>query len=101
MTQINPPAFIYGARVLAYAKVDDSIEYIERGCFFVDGKLLGPVPLLAICQHPDDAEILVEHCANNWTSLGVQGGFHSVPEAKARVERSYPGLKWIDKNDKA
>ena len=103
MTPANPPRVLYGARVLAYAKVDDSIEYVERGCFFVDGKLLGPVPRFAICQPPDEAEILVEHCDSEWNSLGVQGGFRSVQEAKARVERSYPGLmnKWMDTEDKA
>jgi hypothetical protein len=98
MTHINPPRVFYDARVLEYAEVDNSIEYVERGCFFVDGKLLGPVPQLAICQSPDESEILVEHCDSEWNSLGVQGGFHSVEEAKARVERSYPGLmnKWIN-----
>jgi len=98
MTQTNPPQVLWGARVLAYAEVDDSIGYVERGCFFVNGKLLGPVPRLAICQCPGEAEILVEHCDSEWNSLGVQGGFGSIEEAKVRVERSYPGLKnkWID-----
>ncbi|QXE86079.1 hypothetical protein KP003_17205 [Geomonas nitrogeniifigens] len=98
MDQTNPPRVLYGASVLAYAEVDDSIEYVERGCFFVNGKLLGPVPRLAICKLPDETEILVEHCDSEWNSLGVQGGFRTVEEAKARVERSYQGLmnKWID-----
>ncbi len=98
MPPINPSPVLHCARVLSYVEIDDSVTYTERACFFVGGKLLGRVPRLAICQYLDETEILVFHCDNEWNLLGAQGGFHSVEEAKARVERSYAGLmnKWTD-----
>ena len=98
MAVIDPSPVLDCARVLAYAEVDESETYIEQGCFYVDGKLLGRVPRLAICQYLDEAEVLIFHCDSDWNSLGAQGGFQSVEEAKTRIVRSYPGLhsKWID-----
>ena len=92
MTPIDPSPVLNCARVLAYVIVDNSVVYTERGSFFVDGKLLGRVTRLAICQNIDESEILILHCDNEWNSLGAQGGNYSVEEAKSSVERSYHGL---------
>jgi hypothetical protein len=98
VTKLDPPPVLDSARVLAYAVVDESVIYSERGCLFVDGKLLGPVPRLAICQKLGESEIMVFHCDNEWNVLGVAGGYSSVRDAKAAVESAYRGLsnKWAD-----
>jgi len=98
MNTIQPPLVLDCARVLAYAFVDDSVVYSERGTFFVGGKVLGPVPRLAICQNIGETELMVFHCDNEWNVLGVAGGHIGVEEAKESVERSYHGLKdkWVD-----
>jgi hypothetical protein len=94
-----PPPALNFARVLAYAKADESsVQYYERGCFFVGDQLLGPVPRLAICQPFDDNEVIVLHCDHEWASLGAQGGFKSIDEAKSYTEKSYQGINkfWND-----
>ena len=98
MTKLDPPAVLDSARVLAYAVVDESVIYSERDCLFVDGKLPGPVPRLAICQKLGESEIMVFHCDNEWNVLGVVGGYSSVRDAKTAVELAYRGLsnKWVD-----
>jgi hypothetical protein len=92
-----PEIVLNCARVIAYAIVDDSVTFIERGNFFVDGKLLGAVPRLAICQNVNEDDIMIFHCDNKWNVLGVAGGNASVEEAKQWAERSYKGLmnKWV------
>ena len=94
----EPPPVLSGARVLAYAIVDDTVAYTERNRLFVDGILLGPVPRLAICQELRKPEIVILHCDDEWGARGVSGGYSSVEAAKLRVERSYYGLldKWVD-----
>jgi hypothetical protein len=98
MDSFNPPPVLDCARVLAYALIDKSVVYSEQGSFYVDGKLLGPVPRLAICQYIDSTEILILHCDNDWNSLGAQGAHTSIRAAKATMEKSYRGLmgKWVD-----
>lgn len=93
-----PDIVLNCARVLAYAIVDASVTYKELDIFFVDGKLLGAVPRLAICQNIDEKEIMVFHCDNEWNVLGAAGGNNSVKEAKRWIERSYKGImsKWVD-----
>ncbi len=98
MTKLDPPPVLDYARVLAYAVVDESVIYSERGCLFVDGKLPGPVPRLAICQKLGESEIMVFHCDNEWNVLGAAGRHSSLQDAKTAVERTYQGLsnKWVD-----
>lgn len=93
-----PDIVLNCARVISYALVDDSVTYVERGNFFVDGKLLGAVPKLAICQNLDEEDIMILHCDNEWNVLGAAGGNRTVEEAKESVEKSYGGLKkkWVD-----
>lgn len=99
MANIGPPPVLDCARVIAYAIVDASVVYSERGCFFVGGKLLGPVTRLAICQNLlYETEIFILHCDNEWHSFGAQGRYATVDEAKEAIEKSYHGLKdkWVD-----
>jgi len=89
------------ARVLAYAILDDSVQWTGRQTIFVGGKELGVVPRLAICQNVGGGtkDILVFHCSDEWEVLGV-GGAENVESAKASAERAYRGVsaKWVETN---
>ena len=86
------------ARVLKYAALPRSIPFIEDNSMFVDSPLrpLGRVPRVAICEH-GDGEILLLFCDAAWGSLACATQ-KSVPHAKARVERMYPGSSkyWLN-----
>jgi hypothetical protein len=93
----KPPPVIANARVLEYAVLDSSVHYSGHSLLFVDGRELGPVPCLTICQELKDARILLLHCERDWTVLGTVE-FASVAQAKDRAERIYPGVaaRWIE-----
>jgi hypothetical protein len=96
LTLPKPPPVLDSARVLGYAVLDESVIYSGHSSLFVNGKELGPVPCLAICQGSNGDGILLLHCSRDWTVLGV-AEYPSVDEAKNRAERIYPGLSthWI------
>lgn len=91
-----PPPVLDGARRLAYAVVDRSVTHVAKLALLVDGKPLGAVPGIAICQEQDGG-ILLMFCDDRWQPLGV-AQCSSLAEAKSRAEREYSGLaaKWID-----
>jgi hypothetical protein len=91
-----PPAELDSANVLAYAVVDETVEYTGRITLYVDGKLVDPVPRLVIAhnQHvPHD--YLLFHCNSEWEVLGA-GGYASLAEAERSAEIAYAGIskKW-------
>src|SRR5260370_36143249 len=92
-----PPPVLDSARVIEYAVLDKSVRYSGHSSLFVDGRELGPVPRLAICQPLDGASALLFHCSGEWTVLGA-AEYPSVREAKNRAERIYPGVSshWIE-----
>jgi len=92
----KPPPVLDCARVLEYAILNDSLSFSGKTLLFVDGKELGRVPCLAICQNLNETEVLLFHCGSDWTVLGV-GGYDSVSAAKNRAERIYPGVSscWV------
>jgi hypothetical protein len=91
----SPPPVVDGARVLAFANVDKSVAFTDSGSLLVDGKPLGKVPCLAICE-ADDGAVLLMFCDKKWSSLGVVG-CASLARAKTRAEQDYVGIsrKWI------
>lgn len=93
----NPPPVLQSARVLEYALLDESVRYSGHSFLFVDGKELGPVPCLAICQALGHAGVLLFHCSRDWSILGA-AEYASPTEARNRAERIYPGLSthWIE-----
>jgi hypothetical protein len=93
MMDIDVPPPIFGnAKVLTYAVIDGSINFVQKNLLYVDGKPLGPVPKLAICKVPSESEVLLCFCDEAWGMLGVSA--HDSPEAaKRRAEKSYPGLR--------
>jgi ClpX C4-type zinc finger len=96
-----PPPVLDGARVLAYAVLDESVQWTGRQILLVGDKELGPVPRLALCQNVsgDLKDILVFHCSNEWEVLGVSGS-KTLDAAKASAERAYRGVsaKWNEMN---
>jgi hypothetical protein len=88
---LPPPPVITGARVLEYAVLAQPVTYSGRSGLFVDGKELGPVPCLALCQNLDDQVILLLHCDRDWHALGA-AAYGSTAEAKSKAERIYPGV---------
>lgn len=98
MTNSVPPPVLDGARVLAYAVVDETVIYTGRSILYVDGKLLGAVPRLAICQQKAEAVLLL-FCDEGWGSLGVVE-CPSLSEAQKRAETEYKGIssKWVSVN---
>jgi hypothetical protein len=92
----NPPPTIAGLYVLAFANVDETVQFKQLNRLNVGGKWLGRVPNLAICKPFDKQEFMVQHGSECWESLGIASGFKSVIEAKESTERSYNGIseKW-------
>jgi hypothetical protein len=86
-----PPPLIGSDRVLAYAIISPSMIFTGRTIIYVDGKLLGPVPRLALCQDGDGPGVVLYHCDEIWEVFAVSGG-GSPHEIKERAERAYVGL---------
>jgi ClpX C4-type zinc finger len=95
---VPPPPALEGARLLAYAVVDETVVHTGNSTLYVDGKLMGAVPYLAICQQETEAVLLL-FCDEKWNSLGVVE-CSSLVEAQRRAEREYKGLstKWVSAN---
>ena len=96
-----PPPVVDMARVIAYAILDESVEWTGRQTLFVDGKELGSVPRLILCQNigGDLKDILLFHCNEAWECLGTSGT-DTLTNAKAQAEQAYRGItsKWIEMN---
>lgn len=74
----EPPYVLDSARVLAYAVLDQTVSYTGRISVYVGGKLLSPVPRLAICENlARDGDFLLFYCTETWEVLGV-GGYDSL-----------------------
>jgi ClpX C4-type zinc finger len=95
-----PPPVLASARVLEYAVLDESVGYSGQSRAFVDGRELGRVPRLAVCAAPGKGEALLFHCAEDWSILAT-GRYPSPALAKARAERTYPGVSrcWVSLGD--
>lgn len=91
-----PPPVIGSARLLEYAKIDSAMVFTGRSVIYVDGKLLGPVPRLAVCQDIAGPGVILYHCDEEWDVLAVTSD-ETLVEAKERAERDYLGLagKWL------
>jgi ClpX C4-type zinc finger len=92
-----PPPVLSSARVIAYALVDDQVEYTGRLLLVnLEGQALGRVPRLAICENlADPRTVLLLHCDDSWNVLGLVGA-ETVDSCKREVERTYRGIgeKW-------
>jgi len=93
-----PPPVLNFARVLAYAILDESVQWTGRQTLFYGGREVGPVPCLALCQNTwgNHKDILLFHCNVDWEVLGTSSA-PSLDEARASAENAYRGVdtKWI------
>jgi hypothetical protein len=95
-----PPEEIDSVRIHVYAAIDEDVEWRGRiggPIVLVDGRLVGPVPRLAIGLNYDGKDWLLLYCTADWESLAAVGS-SSFDDAKARAEQEYRGIssKWID-----
>jgi len=92
----EPPPTLDCAYVIEYAEVDASVTFTGRQALYVDGKLLGAVPRLALCQNFDASDVMMFHCDDEWNVLGSSGG-PNLEAARESAERAYAGIsaKWI------
>jgi hypothetical protein len=93
-----PSPLLGGSYVVAYAHVDDSVQFKQTYTLNVDGQWLGAVANLAICQEFDTHEYAIQHCTEEWEPVGIAAGYESREEAMRRIELSYHGIhtKWVD-----
>ena len=93
----SPPPVLDCARLLRYVVIDKRIEFSGRTLLFVDGKELGEVPCLAICEEKKTGAVLLFHCTRDWTTLGCSA-HKSITEAQLRAEGIYKGTssRWVD-----
>ena len=96
---LPPPPALSCARVLCYAYTDNGVQFSGGTLLFVDGKELGQVPCLAICQEKNTSEVLLLHCDCEWNQLGCSA-HPSVEQAKSKAEHIYSGLssRWVNAN---
>jgi hypothetical protein len=101
-SNIPPPIICVNDRVLLhYAVLDESVGYtVGHRLFFVDGKEIGRVPCLAICQDKESPGFTLYYCDSDWSLLGVAPGYESVDAAKRRAECIYPRslARWAEAN---
>jgi len=88
---------IAGVHVEHYVVRPRTVRRARRTSLFANGVEVGTVPRLAIGRSFGDRGVTVLHCSARWNVVGVAGGYVSVRDAKANVERVYPGLAphWV------
>jgi ClpX C4-type zinc finger protein len=98
-SSMPPPIITVNDRVLLhYAILNDSVGYNSgHGLMFVDGKEIGRVPCLAICQDKNSPQFMLYYCDSDWSLIGI-ASYDTVAAAKRRAERIYPGsfACWIE-----
>jgi hypothetical protein len=92
----QPPPTIGTDRVLEYAIISSDTSFTGNSPIYVDGKPLGSVPRLAICEEFGRSSVLLYYCDRDWSPLGVSAA-NSVDEARRRAESAYSGLagNWL------
>ena len=95
----TPPPVLDCARLIKYAVLNRGVEFSGRSLLFVDGKELGAVPCLAVCEDVNTSSILLFHCASDWKVLGCSA-HPSIADAESRAEHVYRGVcsRWTIAN---
>ncbi|HYL57364.1 MAG TPA: ClpX C4-type zinc finger protein [Candidatus Acidoferrales bacterium] len=94
----EPPPAVSSQRVLHYALLDKDVGYNSgHGLILVDGRELGKVPCLVICQEAKTSKFLVYYCDIDWEASGCSA-HDSIAAAKTRAESIFPGssAKWVE-----
>jgi hypothetical protein len=94
---MKPPPVICNARVLEYAVTDEAM-FTGKLQLYVNGVVLGAVPGLAIGESFNCDELLLFHCDEDWSVLGIQAWKKSeapdlsVEQVKSRAEKYYANI---------
>ena len=98
MSAEAPPPVLEGARVIAYAIVDDTVRWTGRQKLFHGDEPVGAVPRLAICLPlaGDLQDFLLFHCDASWSVLAVSGT-PTLAATKEMAEHAYAGIdtRWM------
>jgi hypothetical protein len=97
---MNPPArLLEEADLLAFVPVPDSAHFTGRLQLYSGDQRVGRVPHLAICRPHDGTGLLLLHCDESWSIVGIQAwnapGVEPVRTVEAmmeKAERYYAGL---------
>src|SRR5580658_632724 len=91
----QPPPILGTACLLEFAIIDPSVVFTGHQTLYVDGKLLGAVPHLAVCRDLGSEELYMFHCDRKWNVIAVSGS-GTITEIKETAERAYRGFstKW-------
>jgi len=89
LNPLPPPPVLDGAKVRAW-QIQGCHTYTGRRIIILDGKVLGPVPCLAICQNDDEEAVLLFHCDDSWHVLGA-ACYRDVAAAIESAEAAYVG----------
>ncbi len=92
----RPPDRLDGAQVLFYTVIDDRHTFSGRCRHVVNGKTLGPMVGLAICQYDKDATFYLFGCNLEWAPL-TDTEHETLAGAVEQAEFEYQGSKltWI------
>jgi hypothetical protein len=93
----QPPPVLASARVLQYAILDGSVGFSGKSRVFVESCELGREPRLVIAEGLEAADVVLLYCDDEWSVL-TAAGMRSTADARARAERTYPGVSrlWVD-----
>ena len=92
----EPPFLLNSARVVMYADTGLPTSYTGRITVHAGGRLLDPVPRLAICEDLVGGQFLLMHCDALWNVLAA-GFAKSAGDAQHTAERAYSDVssKWV------
>jgi hypothetical protein len=89
----EPQDSIDGARVLAFAAIDDSVTSTGRTVHRAGTEVLGPFSGLVIARYDGDNQFYLFYCDQDWRV--VSDTLHSSEEsARKQADFEYRGLDW-------
>ena len=87
----SPPIKIDGANVILFTTIDERQKHTSRTRHFVESKLIGDFPKLAICQYEGQELCYLFYCNESWESI-TDTLHDNLKEAKEQAEFEYEGV---------
>jgi hypothetical protein len=91
MNRSGPPAQLGAGRVLYFAHVSETVRPTGAAVHTVDGRVLGPVACLAICEWPGTTSCFLYYCTDAWEIL-TDTWHESIALARRQAEFEYEGI---------
>jgi len=87
----NPPRMLDGAELVCFSEINSSVRPTGKTIHRKDGKILGPVTALAICQYSGENSFYLFYCDEKWRVL--TDTFHvDLDAAKSQAEFEYRNI---------